>query len=445
MTIQLDDAPLPLPCAGRDLPMDAMRSRALEFLTETSARFPDIFSYTTGGWSVVVANHPAYIRDVLFEQRANYTKLGTPDLMMLKPMLGEGLMTTDGEVWAEQRRMLQPAFHHRPMQGFARHMVAITRRMLDAWEAHAGSGAMFDLEDELNALTLQIVARCLFGLDLDSDGSGFGRAVWTMNEYMSHFDPTDVDRMRAFQQAIRTIHSVVQRILESRRGDPAAHDDMLAMMLAARREGSGAALTQKQISDQIFTFLMAGHETTAKALTWTLYLLARHPAALERAQADSDGFPVDAEDPEEAVSRLDYGWMVLQESLRLYPPAWIVSRMACTDHRLGPYPIPAGTLVIVCPYLIHRHPGFWSDPETFDPERFGPGRAAAQPQYSYIPFGGGPRACIGQPFARLETRLVLAMILGRFKVHLVPGQTVVPDALVTLRPRDGIRVRIERR
>lgn len=425
------------------LVLDHVRSDPLKFLVENTAKYGDIFSYKIDQWSAVVVNHPTYVSHVLHASSKVYTKIGTPDLMMLRPMLGEGLMTSEGSAWLQQRRTAQPSFHHRRIEGFAQDIVQASLDMLQTWATSADTGVPIDVAHDLSHLTLRIVAQCLFGTDIADESADFAAAVGIMNEYMGHFDPNNRDQQRQFGQAILTLKTIVQRIIIKRRIINDGADDLLSSLMAAQDPTASAEMNNRQLCDQIFTFLMAGHETTAKALTWTLYLLDQHPAIYNLIRQEIQSVLGERSPSQQDVSQLTYTWMVIREAMRLYPPVWSVSRMCAENDEMGGYTIPAGTLIVTSPYTLHRHPAYWEKPLVFDPERFSPSKIAAQVPFTYVPFSTGSRICIGQPFATLEMVLVLATTLQKFHLRLMPDQVVVPEALVTLRPKGGLLMLVE--
>jgi enediyne biosynthesis protein E7 len=414
----------------------------LRFLMELTGTYGDVVRYHADAWTVVLLNRPAHIKRVLQDNHPNYVKRGTPDIMMLKPMLGEGLLTSDGEVWYRQRRMTQPSFHRERIEAFGTLMTDLTRLMLNGWrQTYLTTGEAFEATEEMTRLTTRIVARSLFGVDLQSAVGSFGGAVQAMNEYMGNFDPMDRSRYLRFLAAHRSIEAVVDQIID-RKHEHDEGGDFLSMLLQARDADTGEGLSDRELRDQVMTLLMAGHETTAKALTWTFYLLDRNPEVRERLETEVAA-ALDGRVPTVGdLPRLPYTWMVLQEAMRLYPPVWIISRTAIEDDEVGGYRISKGSLVLVSPYAMHRHPDHWPEPEAFRPERFAPEAAAAREPFSHFPFSGGPRQCIGKSFATVEMQLVLASVVQAFRLKVVPGHPVEPEALVTLRPRHGVQVTI---
>jgi cytochrome P450 len=421
-----------------EIPMQRIQRNPLRFLEDVTRDYPDIATYRTNGWRVVLLNHPDAVRYVLKSNWHNYNKEGTPDLMMLRPMLGAGLMTVDGDEWFHQRRYLQPAFHHGIIDGYVPDMVGEIGRFLDRLASDARDTPI-DLAPRLSHLTLAIVAKTLFGIDLAGQADEFGHAVDVLNAVMAHFDPWNQEALIEFQKAQSVIGRVVRSIVEM--SPPGTTENMLSV-LRSSGDNRGCPLADKEISDQIFTFLMAGHETTAKSLTWALYLLARHPGVQQRCRDEAGAVIGDAMPDPECVDRLDYTWQVLQEAMRLYPPVWSMSRKAIGDDKVEGYHVAAGSLVIVSPYTLHRRPDFWPDPERFDPNRFSPEAVEGRLPHSFIPFSVGSRTCIGRPFAIVETKLALAMLLMRFRITLESDDPVEPEPLVTLRPRQGLVVRL---
>jgi enediyne biosynthesis protein E7 len=419
----------------------------LEFLADLAERFGDVAGYTVDGRRVILVNHPDHARHVLQERHRIYAKQDTPDLMMLKPMLGDGLLTTDGEQWLRQRRMAAPAFHRDRVEGFARLMVEETHVTLGRWASHARDGDTFEAGDELTQLTTRVVSRALFGADLSHLVESFGDAVQAMNEFMGHYDPGDRTRLQRFLQARALIDSMVREIIAQRRRDHAAGEadrgDFLSVLLAATDE-DGQPLDAQAVRDQVMTLLMAGHETTAKALTWSLYLLDRHPQVLRQLEAEVTAVLGGADPSLEDLPKLPLAWQVLQEAMRLYPPVWIIARTALADDVIGGWSVPAGTLVLVSPWLLHRHPGFWEEPDAFRPERFAGDAEQQRHPFAFVPFSGGPRQCIGRHFARLEAHISLVMMTSRYRVRTAAADDVVPEALVTLRPRGGLHVSLQR-
>ncbi|HEV7784537.1 MAG TPA: cytochrome P450, partial [Thermoanaerobaculia bacterium] len=373
----------------------------------------------------------------------NYSKLGTPDLMLLRPMLGDGLMTADGEPWKHQRRLLMPAFSRHYLEHYMDAMAAETEALLARWAAR--SGATVDLVPELGGLALRIVARCLFATDLGDDVPAFTAAFAEMSDCLAHFDPADRSAIPRFQRAMATLDGVVWRLIAAGRARGGGAD-LLALLLAVRDAETGVPLDDRRLRDQIVTFLVGGGETTGQAIGWTLYLLDRHPEALAEVATEAATVLGAAPADLATVGRLEYTWMAIQEAMRLYPPVWLMSRIARADDVVAGWRVAAGNLVVMSPYMVHRHPAFWDEPELFRPDRFRPGAIAERTHHAFLAFSDGPRLCIGRAFATLETRLAVASILLRFRPRLSPGHRVEPEGTaVTLRPRHGLAMVLEPR
>ncbi len=413
-------------------------------LMRLHAEYGDLVRLNLVAQDIYMLRHPDQVQHVLHDRHTNYNK-DTFDYRMLKPVVGEGLLTSDGPLWLHQRRLMQPAFHRRRIAAFADLMTARTAAMLERWDALARRGTVVDVSTEMARLTLDIATRTLFGVELHDEAAAVGTAFTVLNTQVTEAFYSLLAMIpgvravagRRARAAKRTLDAVVMGIIGRRRrqGD---QGDLLSLLLAARDEDTGEGLSDQQLHDEVLTLLLAGHETTANLLSWTWYLLSTHPLAAARLRAElarvlSGRLPLMGDLP-----RLAYTRMVLDEALRLYPPAWIVSRAPIADDVIDGYAIPAGAVVTLSPYATHRHPEFWDNPEGFDPERFTPERVAARPRFAYFPFGGGPRQCIGNGFALQEAALVLATVAQRYRLDLVPGHAVVAQPLITLRPRGGL-------
>jgi len=328
-------------------------------------------------------------------------------------------------------------------------MSSSAAEFVDRLQQVGARGAAFDVVPELSRVTLRILGRCLFERDLTDAADAVGGALQvvlhhTIGKLSSLFPLPGVvptPRNLRFRAALRALDRVVLSLIAERRRDAADRGDLLSMLLAARDEETGEGLDDRQLRDEVMTLLLAGHETTAMALSWTCYLLSLHPGARRTLEQELDatlagGAAAGGDD----LPRLRYTRMVIDEALRLYPPAWVVTRSADGDDEIGGYAVPAGSRVLISPYVTQHDPALWDDPEGFDPERFAPGAQEGRPRYAYFPFGGGPHLCIGAGFAIMEATIVLATVARRLRLDLEPGRPVGMDALVTLRPTPGIWV-----
>ena len=424
-----------------------MRRDPLGFLTRTAREHGDVARFRMGPVELHLVNRPEWIRDVLVTHAASFHK--GRGLERAKRLLGEGLLTSEDPIHLRQRRMMQPAFHARRIAGYADAMVALADRAASRWAA----GEIRDVAAEMTRLTLAIVGRTLFDADVESEADEIGAALTTALglfgrtftlPYFELLDRLPLPMNRRFDRAKARIDATIGRLIAERRRAPGGADLLSLLVSASDTEGDGGGMTDAQVRDEAITIFLAGHETTANALAWTWYLLARNPEAESRLHAEVDALGGRAPSAAD-LPRLPWTETVLAEAMRLFPPAWIIGRRAVDPYAIGGFDVPKGSIVVVCQWVTHRDARWFPDPERFDPERFGPAAKEARPKFAYFPFGGGPRVCIGEGFAWMEGVLVLAAIARRWRLRLAPGQEIVPAPSITLRPRDGIRMILERR
>lgn len=385
-------------------------------------------------------SEPEAIQHVLQDNARNYAKGKLFDPM--RSLVGNGLFLSEGDFWLRQRRLMQPAFHQRRLAALVDGMALETQVSLERWAKAAAAGQEINLAEETNALAMRVVTRALFSSGLSGGEKRLGEAITILvDEIAFRFEapfypplsfPTP--RNRRTQAAVRAIDAEVYAIINRRRANPEVKDDLLAMLMDARDEEDGKAMTDQQLRDEALIMFAAGHETTANAMAWAFFELQRHPHVLAKLRAElvevlAGRTPTAADLPHLAYTR-----MVIEEVLRLYPPVYITNRQALKDDVIGGFHIPAGALLSVSPYAIQRDPRFWQDPESFDPERFSPQADSKRPRFTYFPFGGGPRQCIGKDFALYEAVVVLAMAAQRFDWQLAPGAEVRPLLRATFRP-----------
>ena len=400
-----------------------------------------------------IINEPNAIRHVLLDNAANYTK-SLISRRLLEPGLGRGLLTSEGETWRRHRRIMAPAFDPRSTAGYAPIMTEVSLELLQKWDA-LGDGSEVDVAAAMMHATLHIISRAMFSADSDEIVDVVERGV---NEYQMNVRPLLVDLLnlpRWLARLISPMHAAgifnefdqsVDRLLSARgRAPDAEPKDLLGRLIAARDDETGGGMTAKEVRDQVVTIFMAGHETTSQALSWTWYLLSQHPAAEAKLHEELAAVLGGRTPRYEDIAKLRYARMVIEESMRLYPPAHTISRSPIAADEILGHRIPPRAEVLIVPWLLHRKPSLWENPDRFDPERFAPEHAAARPRFAYIPFGGGPRICIGAAFAMAEATLILATIAQRYRLRLKPGFPVEPQGLITLRPRYGLRVLLERR
>ncbi len=426
-----------------------IRRDPLHFGLEMAQHYGDIVRIRLLFWPAYLVNHPDGVKHVLQENQQNYHKDLYP-YKILKPLLGQGLVTNDGESWLQQRHLMQPAFHRKRLAAFSTLMTDATVSMLDQWQRFAERDQPLDVAAEMLHLTLRIAGQALFNIDLSDESHTVGQAVATVNKLLSEylsapFPPLSIPtpRSRRLQAARRTLDQVVHDIIVQRRQQHADTGDLLSMLLLTCDEATDQGMNERQVRDEVMTLLIAGHETVATALIWSWYLLSQHPEVERRLHSELDEVLSGHLPTVDHLNRLSYTRMVIEEVLRLYPPAWVFGRKAIADDEIGGYFIPASSMIVLSPYITHRHPAFWKHPEAFDPERFAPVQAAGRPHYAYFPFGGGPRICIGNNFALMEMQLVLATLSQHYQLRLVPGHPVEPEALLSLRPRAGLPMTLQ--
>lgn len=408
-------------------------------------QYGDVVRFTIGGRMAHLVSDPQAVQHVLQDNNRNYLK--GRGLVKVRDVLGKGLLTSEGEFWRRQRRLIQPVFHRRKIASFASKMTAATEAMLEQWESRADSGEPFDVADEMMRLTLDIVSKTLFSTALSE------REFETVSEVMrpmlkfaarritSPFDfldkwPTPASVRQ--QQRQEKLNEIVYRIIDERRRSQIAHDDLLGLLMAARDEETGERMSDRQLRDEVMTLFLAGHETTANLLSFLWALLSQHRDVRQKLHDEIDQTVAGRAPGIEDVPTLTVTNLIIQETLRLYPPAWIIGRQAIEEDQIGGYMIPAGSGVLISPYIIHRHPAYWESADTFDPWRFEQGRNGDRPRYAYMPFGGGPRLCIGNNFALTEAALIVATVAQRYELNLAPGHPVEAEAAFTLRPKNGV-------
>jgi cytochrome P450 len=397
-------------------------------------------------WTYIL-NDPRDVRHVLVSHQSTYHK--GEAFKLGRSVFGDGLLASEEPLHLLQRHLMQPAFHRDALGSYARIMTRRADRLSSEW----GAGVERDVASEMMRLTLGIAAETMFGLDDVVETEALARAVDVAQDFLYVRQTSFILLPERFptpllirhRRAVETMDRLVYRIIEVRRHARTDENDLLGMLLRAR-DDEGNGMSDRQLRDEALTLLLAGHETTANALSWTFYLLATHPAVTDRLLEELQDVLAGRAPTMEDIPRLRYTDQVVSEALRLYPPAWIVPRRTVREDRLETgVTLPGGAAVVLSPWSMHRDPEFYPDPDAFHPDRVEPAAREARPPYAYYPFGGGNRRCIGEPFARMELALILATLLPRFRFDLQPGQTIVPEPRVTLRPRDEIRMRIRPR
>lgn len=443
----LDDVPGAVPLLGH---LGAFKKQPLQMLSAWWRRHGDALRFRLGPKTIHLFSHPHLAEDILVQQADRFVKVYDPQRPTgLALVLGNGLVTSSGEVWKRHRRIIQPIFHRSRMSAMADRMAQVGEQWIATWENHAGR--TIDIAAEMMQLALEVISQTMFTTSMAQHIGQISHALHVSIKYAfdSFHNPLQLPlwvptpRNREFRTVMQFMDRLMYGLLAERRRTGATHGDLLDLLLQARDEETGTGLSDQELRDEALTIFAAGHETTANALAWTWYLLATHPEAKARFHEEIDrvlqGRTPNADD----LQHLPYTLAVFEESLRLYPPAPAVQRKAATSTTVGGFSLPEGALVLVGTYNLHRHPAFWKDPEQFLPERWlDDERPAAR--YAYLPFGAGPRACVGIHFASVEGPLLLALIGRRYDLHLAQ-ERVEPQLMVTLRPRGGIKMMIQPR
>ena len=422
----------------------------VKFLLDLQREYGDVVRIRLGPFEAVVLFHPDGIQHILQDNHANYSK-DTRTYASLSALVGNGLISSNGDFWLRQRRLMQPAFHQQQINGLGEMICRETNSMLDGWESFIQDRRAVNIANEMMRLSLSIATQALFGSKVhDPDRAIATNISFLMSDTGFRFEHpfypprwVPAPRNSQFNVAMKKLDDVIYGMISERRDHPKPADDLLAMLMQAQEVGNGNSMSDKQLRDEVVTLFLAGHETSAVALSWTLYLLSQHPEVEVRLRSELNHVLAGRNPTMADLPKLAYTRMVVDESMRLYPPAWLTERKTLADDVIGGYLIPAGTTLAVTQYATHRHPQFWEDADTFDPERFNPQRSEGRPRYAYFPFGGGPRQCIGRDMALLEINLVLAMILQRCRFELKPGWEVKTDPELSLRLKGGLWMQLK--
>jgi cytochrome P450 len=448
----MSKGPTPAPFLGNLL---AFGKDPLGFLTQVTREYGcGVKIRLEAERDTYVVTHPEHVEYVLTHTGKEFSKGYQRDPIMRR-VLGNGLVTSEGDFWLRQRRLSQPAFHRQRIAGYGEVMVAYTTRMIATWR----DGQILDLHEAMMRLTLEIISKSIFDVDLHEDkrSRGVGEAIEVvLTEYSAQLTsavriildrlPFQVPKPGEFKlnKAVDALDRLIYAIVGERRNEAADRGDLLSMLLAAQDE-DGSTMNDQQLRDELVTLFLAGHETTANTLSWTFYLLAQHPSVEQKLLEEYKGVAGTEAPTVEMYPNLAYTQQVIKEVMRLYPPVWWVSREPLQDWQCDDVLIPKGSEVGMSQWVMHRDPTFYEDPDAFRPERWTVEFERSLPRYAYFPFGGGPRLCIGNNFALLEAALILATILPAYRLRLMPGQEVEPLPSITLRPKHGLKVNLEGR
>ncbi|MGA7158474.1 MAG: cytochrome P450 [Acidobacteriaceae bacterium] len=423
------------------------RRDPIAYVGDIGKRGVDIRHIRAGSRHIFMVNHPELIRDILITHDWNFVK--GPGLRSSKAVLGNGLLTSEGELHRRQRRLVQPAFHSARLATYAEIMVQCAATHRGTWK----SGIEYFVDEQMMRLTLQIVGRTLFSADMQDEAAEVSKSLKnalrvfvTLNNPLAQLlPPVRSWARRKATQSRREIETLLNKVVDAHRQHPETYDDMLSMLLRSHDDSSAGYMSNELLLDECLTLFLAGHETTANALVWTWYLLSQHPEIEAALEAELDAVLAGRLPTLEDVPALKYTGQVLREAMRLYPPAWIIARDAVTAYRLGDLDAPQGSTLMMSPYATHHDPRFWPNPDVFYPERWAGEGTSARSSFSYYPFGAGTRVCIGEHFAMMEGVLLIATLAQQWRFTLVPGQQIVPFPRITLRPRRPMAFTLSRR
>ena len=411
---------------------------AIHRMTELFARHGDIYRFHSPARraEMWVINHPDDVKRVLVSNHKNYTKGSGLD--RVKILLGHGIMTSEGELWKRQRYMMQPMFHRRVITQFAELIDACNNRFITKWETQAARGELVNVTDDMSELTLEIVLLSIFGTDL-------ARLAQEMGGNPFDIVTKEPARDLKFAYRFRQLTKLVAALVKRRREEQTEHFDFLGMLMDARDKESGSPMSERELVDEVMTLIVAGHETTASGLNWTWYLLSQNPEAERLLHAEIDATEEKTSPSLADMEALTYTKNVCDEALRMYPPGWLLSRRTIAPDTLSGYHVPAGTDVLLCLYLLHRHPRYWKEPEAFRPERFDAAHEAERPRFAYMPFAAGPRHCIGETLALYEMYMHLYKVARRYRLTYVPDRPLELEAQINLRTKHPLMMKLERR
>ncbi len=408
-------------------------------------KYPDMVHLKLGINDFYLVTAPSLIQEILVTKQRNFMK--GEFLQNTKKVFGDGLLTSEGNFHHRQRRLIQPVFHHDRIKAYATTIIQYEERLTNTWR----DGENLDVNGEMTRLTMSIIAKCLFDSDVESQSKTLSEDLTMTIEYFNRLS-SPLSRIlkrlpsnKKYERATERIDTLVYSLIKERRESVQDRGDLMSMLLRARDE-DGSAMTDSQVRDEVLITFAAGHETTANALTWTWYLLSENSTVEGKLHAEVDAVVQKEHAPTtEDVPRLEYTTKVLTESMRLYPPAWILGREALNDCVVGGYSIPKGASLALSQYVTHRDPRFFPDPERFDPDRWTPEMRSKLPKFAYFPFGGGARSCVGEPFAWMEGVLLLAAISGKWRMRHIIGHKVEMLPRITMRPKYGMMMKLERR
>jgi cytochrome P450 len=442
------DPPGPEPGSDTLRMLPKLRKDPIGFFSDMSRKYGGMVRIMIPQQKIYLVSEPEYVQHILQRNQRNFLKGESVDAA--RPLIGNGLASSDGDFWLRQRRLMQPAFHQKRLKKLVPIMTDTAGEFFQYWEPNIKNGEPLELTSEMMKLTLQVIVKTMFSSDVSEEAETIGQAFvdvmgvinrrsWSNNP-LPDWLPTP-DNIRLWR-ALRKLDNQVYDLIEHRRNSGERKDDLLDMLLSARYDETGEGMDDKQLRDEVLTIFFAGHETTALTLTWLWTLLAENTQVEARLRAEVDEVVGLRTPTMEDLPKMQYTRMALDETLRLYPPAWVFVRAVHDEDEIDGYRIPSDAFIILSPYLTQRDPRIWEQPESFDPERFNPETPVERHKFAYYPFGGGPRKCIGQDFALMEAQLILAMMIQRYGIKLLPGQTIEPQFFITLRPKGDVFIKV---
>jgi cytochrome P450 len=446
-SLKLPPGPSPRDFMG---PIRGLRTRPLEYLLEIARDYGDFSYFKLGKFHSYLVLDPRALKHILCDTSGNYTK-ENPHWDQLRLFAGRGIFTNDGPIWKKHRRIAQPSFQRDGIEVYSSVMIKRARELLGILEKQSQSGEIVDISKETSRVALKTVGETLLNLDLSHEAESFEDLLKTLLSEAEHritspfplplWIPTS--RNLKVRRATQTLDQIIFKLIQERKQTQSAPHDLLNAYMTTPDEETGKVMSDQQLRDELVTIILAGHETTAIILTFTIYLLAKFPETLRRIR-DELRETLDGRDPKfEDISNLKFMKRVVQEVIRLYPPVWNITRTPGEDDRVLGYDVPKGSLMFISPYVLNHHPSFWKNPEGFDPERWVPGGEGEKNRHIYIPFGLGQRMCLGQSFALTEIQIILAMVLQKYEFELVPGYSEKIQPSLSLRPQNGIHVRVK--
>ncbi|MEV0271261.1 cytochrome P450 [Hamadaea sp. NPDC050747] len=424
-----------------------MTQDRIGMMSSAAEQYGDASRLRVGHKTLYFFNHPDYAKHVLADNAANYHKgIG---LVHARRALGDGLLTSEGDLWRKQRKVIQPAFQSRRIAAQAGVIAVQAQQLVDRLKAYQGRGPV-DVVREMTGLTLGVLGQTLLDADLGAYGDIGSHFSAVQDQAMFELEtlsmvPTwiPLPRQRRFRRARGALEEIVRRLVAAR-GDTVDRDDVLSRLIISTRAEPDPKVGRERLRDELVTLLLAGHETTASTLSWALHLIDKNPGVREKLHAEAVEVLGDRLPDFDDLGRLRYTATVVDEVMRLFPPVWLLPRKALADDVVGGYHVPAGADVVISPFTMHRHPAFWRDPERFDPERFDPSTPTDRPRYAYIPFGAGPRFCVGNHLGLMEATIVLAMLARDLRLEQAPGYEVVPEPMLSLRIRGGLPMTVHK-